>query len=507
MQLKRLYIKEYKLFKDFTYEFPCDFQRYINVLIGINGSGKSTILEAIADIFSCVVLGEKAKFGFELEYSVICVDASDIKNLVNHAQVCLYATNKSAIRYRLKTSQSKGNIIDDYAKPELLNNVFIQEENARIFNLLPDNLVIYYSGNSEIMRNICEPHNKKLSESLRKGESSSVQFYYHEPKFFNIILLCLLSFEYGEVPTYLKQKAKIKGVAEIQIRIKKPRWAKTVVTIPDFWGATGEVKTFLDFLLSKSDFVNMVQLPGEAKKNQINISINEIDNQYIVFTISGQKQLFEVRDFLIEEKNLFKILHTMYLDDLLDDISLSLIKEENGEQKNFSILSEGEQQAITIKGLTELLAGENTLFLFDEPDTFLHPKWQRSFISEIEETIEMHRPNELNYLIATHSPQILSNAKPDKTFVKIIEDGQLVEQTPKHYGREISSILYNLMGVEERNETIRKDLSKLFMLIEDEEIEEAEKMLNDLTDLLGDTDADIQNATIQLNYLKEDEAN
>ena len=68
MQLKRLYIKDYKLFKDLTYEFPADSQHYIHVLIGINGSGKSTILEAIAKIFSCVSLGEKAEFDFEIEY-------------------------------------------------------------------------------------------------------------------------------------------------------------------------------------------------------------------------------------------------------------------------------------------------------------------------------------------------------------------------------------------------------------------------------------------------------
>jgi predicted ATP-binding protein involved in virulence len=174
------------------------------------------------------------------------------------------------------------------------------------------------------------------------------------------------------------------------------------------------------------------------------------------------------------------------------------------EKIPFSILSEGEQQAITIKGLTELLGGENALFLFDEPDTFLHPQWQRNFISEIEQNVELNHHNELCYLIATHSPQILSNAHPDKTSVRIIEDGQLVQQTPKHYGREISSILYNLMGVEERNEVIKKRLSELFMLIEDEEIEEAESLLTELTELLGDTDADIQNATLQLNYLKNE---
>jgi len=218
-----------------------------------------------------------------------------------------------------------------------------------------------------------------------------------------------------------------------------------------------------------------------------------------------QKTLFAIKEFLREERSLFEILRTMYIDDMLDSIEIKMIKEENGKMITFSILSEGEQQAITIKGLTELLGGENTLFLFDEPDTFLHPKWQRNFIAEIEDNIDQQYNNELSYLIATHSPQILSNAKPDKTYVKIIEDGQLVEQTPKHYGREISSILYNLMGVEERNETIRKDLSKLFMLIEDEKIKEAQNELERLTEILGDTDADIQNALIQLNYLKDEE--
>jgi hydrogenase expression/formation protein HypD len=55
-------------------------------------------------------------------------------------------------------------------------------------------------------------------------------------------------------------------------------------------------------------------------------------------------------------------------------------------------------------------------------------------------------------VIATHSPQLLSNAKSEMNFVKIIEDGTLIERTPRFYGREINTILYELMDVEERNE-------------------------------------------------------
>ncbi len=502
MQLKRLYIKEYKLFKDFTYEFPCDYQRYINVLIGINGSGKSTILEAIAEIFSCVVLGEKAKFGFELEY-IMRYESTPSKSQSG--------LEWSSIQY--KEIHIKAD--DSGQVPELLilpekddeNDVFYKVPPTSRYHLyLPQSIVIYYSGYSEIMRTICEPHNKKLSENLRKGESSSVQFYYHEPKLFNVILLSLLAFEYGDVPEFLKQKAKIAGIEKIKIKLKEPYWADSSSIINDFWGAAGDVRSFLDFLCpgyagneGAYDFLDYNLIKS-------NVSVEEIDYESLLITINGLETLYVIKEFLQEERALFEVLRTMYIDDLLADLQITLIKDENGVQKAFSVLSEGEQQSITIKGLTELLAGENTLFLFDEPDTFLHPKWQRNFISEIEETIESHRPNELTYLIATHSPQLLSNANPEKTFVKIIEDGQLVEQTPKYYGREISSILYNLMGVEERNEAIRKELSRLFKLIENEEIEEAEKLLKDLTEVLGDTDADIQNAAIQLNYLKEDEA-
>lgn len=499
MQLKRLYIREYKLFKDFTYEFPCDYQKYINVLIGINGSGKSTILEVIAEIFSCVVLSQKSKFGFDLEY-IMRYESTPAK--LNSS------IEWSSIQYKeihIK-AYDEGQIPEFLIMPEKEDDVLYRVPHMSKYHYyLPQSIVIYYSGYSEIMRSICVPHNRILSENLRKGESSLVQFYYHEPKLFNIILLSLLAYEYGDIPEFLKQKAKIEGVQSIKIKLKEPHWADSGSIVSDFWGASGDVRRFLDFLChdytgneGKYEFLdyNLIKL---------NVSVEEIGYEGLLININGLDTLFVMKEFLGEERALFEVLRTMFIDDLLDEIQITLVKNENGEQKNFSILSEGEQQVITIKGLTELLTGKNALFLFDEPDTFLHPKWQRSFISEIEENVELNHANEISYLIATHSPQILSNAKPDKTFVKIIEDGQLVEQTPKHYGREISSILYNLMGVEERNETIRKDLSKLFMLIEDEEIEEAEKELERLSDILGETDADIQNAAIQLNYLKDEE--
>jgi len=506
MQLKRLYIVDYKILKDFTIEFPYNFKQYISVLIGTNGSGKSTILEAIAQIFSSVLLNEKAKFGFELEYSV------RLDNITEET----FNTGKFHIAYilvklkanegeEIKVSINSGMDDTDFTYKIISgkHKVILNQGSQNVaLSYLPNNIVIYYSGLSEIMHKLVEPHNELISTAFRKNYTLiDRDFFYFQPEHFEIILTCLLSFEYGDIPDFLRTKAKINGVQSIQMRLQKPEWASD--SIQNFWGAKGEVRNFLDYLNENSatddDLVN-----ANSSKGVGNIVIKEWQDETIIITIITQERLYEIRNHLIEEKKLFEILNILFADGMLKDISFAL-KKEGEEYKTFGVLSEGEQQAIIIKGLTELLSEKNSLFLFDEPDTYLHPKWQRQFIADIENTIDSSYNSENSFVIATHSPQLLSNAKSEFNFVKIIEDGDLIENTPKYYGREINSILYDLMGVEERNKLIRDKISDLYTLIAEEEIEDAESSLTDLQDLIGKDDPELKRAEIQITYLKEDE--
>jgi len=154
--------------------------------------------------------------------------------------------------------------------------------------------------------------------------------------------------------------------------------------------------------------------------------------------------------------------------------------------------------------MIELLRGQETLFLLDEPDNYLHPSWQENLLEDLSVYIQ-----NTNFLITTHSPQLLSNANPSLSEVQIIEDAEIVKITPKYYGRDISTILYELMGVERRNKKITKELSKLFSLIDEEELDNAKTEYQRLSDLLGVDDPAIIRAKTQLNYLEEasDEAN
>jgi len=505
MQLKKLYIKDYKILKEFTIDFPYDFQQYISVLIGTNGSGKSTILEAIAQIFSDVLLNEKAKFSFELEYSLRheqILEESTITAEFHTAYLLVKLLAKEGENILVNIESG----IDDTIYNEKIvkgkNKVILSlDSNPITFSYLPDNIVIYYSGLSEIMQGLVAPHNEIISTAYRKNNKLiGRDFFYFQPKHFGIILISLLSFEYGDIPDFLNRKAKIRGVQNIQIRLQKPEWAKD--TIQNFWGAEGEVRNFLDYLNENSATANDL-INSDKSKGVGNIVIETWQDEAIIITIVSQEKLFEIRNHLIEERKLFEILNIIFTDGMLNDISFALKKEE--EENTFGVLSEGEQQAIVIKGMTELLSEKNSLFLFDEPDTYLHPKWQRQFIGDIESTINSNYNSENSFVIATHSPQLLSNAKSELNFVKIIEDGELIENTPKYYGREINSILYDLMGVEERNKVVRDKISGLYTLIAEEEIEDAENSLKELQGLIGEDDPELKRAEIQITYLKEDE--
>ena len=165
MQLKKLYIKDYKILKDFTIEF--DGEKYISVFIGANGSGKSTILEAIAQIFSSVTLNEKAKFGFELEYSVrhekLIEETSTTSEFHTHYLSAILSAENEGDTIQIETfdrfgkSSQKINILD---KSKM---VFVSGTN--VYSYLPDNIAIYYSGLSEIMQKLVEPHNQLISEN------------------------------------------------------------------------------------------------------------------------------------------------------------------------------------------------------------------------------------------------------------------------------------------------------------------------------------------------------
>lgn len=485
MKVTSLHIDEYKLLKDFDIHFNKD----ISILIGVNGSGKSTILECIAQIFSDAFLKEKAKFGFRLTYELRLEEILGQTSMTSEFKTEYFA---------VEISGKKGEQLTFKIGDTVVKENEIIKRYGSFERILPSNIVIYYSGLSDIMKGICEPHDDILSKQFREGNTNAVRpFFYFEPALFNLVLLSLLSYQYGDIPKFLYERAKIEGVQSIRINLKKPTWGKG--KIDTWWGAKGEVKALLDYL----DSIGQPLKIDENNKSNGNVVIQAWENDALIIDIIGQQKLFEIREYFVEEKTLFKVLNTLLIDGFDPKVRITFLQDDNEGKRFFNVLSEGEQQSIIIRGLVELVNNENTLFLFDEPDTYLHPLWQRNFIEDVSQFTTIDELTTSQFLITTHSPQLLGNADPTNCDVQIMEDGEIVKITPKHYGRDISSILYEMMGVESRNKSVAKSLSILFNHIEDEDLEKSKVEYAKLAELIGEDEPIIIRAKTQLDYLQE----
>lgn len=104
---------------------------------------------------------------------------------------------------------------------------------------------------------------------------------------------------------------------------------------------------------------------------------------------------FKHKKLFIDKKKGFLLKSTILLDD-------------NGKPNEIPLdkLSSGEQNELVL--FYELLfkSKNDSLILIDEPEISLHISWQNSFIEDLKEISSL---NNLEILIATHSPGIISN--------------------------------------------------------------------------------------------------
>ncbi len=141
------------------------------------------------------------------------------------------------------------------------------------------------------------------------------------------------------------------------------------------------------------------------------------------------------------------------------------------------------------------LEGEG-IVLIDEIELHLHPQWQRDIIPRLTSTF----PN-CQFIVTTHSPQVLSNVKKENVF--IVEDFQVYPADAYTFGRDSNSILSELMGVTERPVEIQNKLTECLHKIDDGQIEEAKILLRELSDLLGHNDSEIVKANTLISFLSK----
>jgi len=159
--------------------------------------------------------------------------------------------------------------------------------------------------------------------------------------------------------------------------------------------------------------------------------------------------------------------------------TFSIVK--NNKELSFQQLSDGERsmlalvfdiaRRLTIANTTleNPLHGE-AVILIDELDLHLHPKWQRTIVSNLKRTF----PN-CQFIATTHSPQIVSSVLPEN--IQIIKNFE-IDQTVKSFGLDINWILKSIMEDSDRLKESEEAIAAVQKLVDEIEFEKARELIN-----------------------------
>lgn len=460
MRLKSLYIRDYKILQDFS----IDFTSNLSVLIGENGSGKSSIIECLAYIFGHLhkyfVLNDKtAEFidGYKINYTINGLDVF----IESHYKESTSNTFDPIIRVNgdeLSTSQLKKRYED--------------------LSFLPSKVIISYSGITERLALLGDHFEQKfIKKIIRQNNPYSLKplvlpednpFVYIKKEYVAFIILALFVLNTAEANHLLSLLGIDINGCTTTITLKKPGWVKNnkEETNQDMiWGMSGKIA---------QDLLIGLNLLAINKKDEQDKGQNRL--QYELYGLNMVQDLFSGYYELTPSKVVL-FLNTLLFDDILDSVNITW-------NKSFSIdnLSEGEKQMILSIGLSLVLNQSNLLFLLDEPDVSLHPKWQQDFITNFTNGLN----NESMAIITTHNPILIGSS--NRTDIHIIEAGN--EKPNEYYsrGRDVNSLLYDYFGVNERNEFGEILISKFYDAMTRKDYDAAEEILKELHDEFGNGD-------------------
>ena len=176
---------------------------------------------------------------------------------------------------------------------------------------------------------------------------------------------------------------------------------------------------------------------------------------------------------------------------------LGFVVDKRGQPFFLHQLSDGERGLLALVfDLTRRLAIANpdsdnpisegvALVLIDEIELHLHPKWQRDVMIRLPTIF-----NSCQFVITTHSPQVLGEVPARCVRLLVPKEGRVVVETPAmSYGVDSNWILNVLMGADEMNQDVGRELEDISRLIQARELEVAKVKVTALRNSVGNTAA------------------
>lgn len=380
MRLKSVWISEYKNLRDFTLTFDGD--SFLDIFVGKNGTGKSNFFEALVEIFNFVFASTKRRSDIGFDFDILYeVGGEDVRIQRENEQMQVNGTNRSTIADALT----------------------------------PDNVIIYYSGHSDTIASTVDQYAKAFARRNRKWTGEGAREFISIGAEYKEMLLSILLMQPDDCAArrYICQKLGIEVTSETAtLRLAPPSFKHSDVEVGDvasfLWGARGQSLQFVERLL------NCVR--GDFTRDSI------YDRGQDRYSIRINLQLFREEFAGASSSDLFRQFDNLKTLGMFDALSIP-IGLADGSPILVGDFSDGQFQSIYIFAITEFFKDRNCITLLDEPDSFLHPEWQFSFLNQVEDIAATQAAQTNHVLLSSHSASTIVEANEPTIRLFEIADG------------------------------------------------------------------------------------
>lgn len=518
---------------------------------GLNGSGKSNVLEALANIFfhleCCANVNQPQNFKEQFLATECRPEAFEIEYYIKpQSQDGVYSVENMVL---VNVKKERGKIPEMTWRPypfeyETGRSIDVVAQAGATIpagakNFLPDLVIGYSSGENETLS---IPFLKarllqfdEYKEAVRKGyEFNSLKeegFIYERPES-NLVYIdyemsqavLLSNYLLQDKETVLKPLEKLLGIVDIaRFRMnlnighqleKQPILKQFEQTLEKFKRCCtasfqNSTRLWLDFWINENT--------KRAFQENFKGGIFELFQAFqILYTLSYRAVDYATKSDVYESKGYYtqgKISIPGPAERVFYFLDYYISKRITGtteiRQLLLKQLSDGEQQFLHSLGICLMLKNKTALLLLDEPETHFNPDWRSKFISVLGRSLDAAESNNTmrDVLITSHSPFIISDCLPDKViyFKKNKENPRFTdaisarEMNFNTFGASVDIILEVLFGKRQTIGNVAKErLQYDLSTVRTKEDIEAIKL--EISDLGESIEKDILLAT--LNELK-----
>jgi len=179
---------------------------------------------------------------------------------------------------------------------------------------------------------------------------------------------------------------------------------------------------------------------------------------------------------------------------------LALNQLSDGERGLLAMLFDITRRlSIANPDLDDPIAEGTGIILIDEIELHLHPLWQRKVLDRLTEIY-----SNCQFIVTTHSPLVLGEVKARCVrYLERDDTGKIVCTIPnKAYGLDANRILEELMEAGARTREIDAQLKAIFEMIDEENFKSARLAINTLREKIGDHDPEITRANSLIKFLE-----